>query len=163
MKNYIGTKMIQARPMTRGEYNNYRSIPPQATDNGEDQGYLVEYLDGGIPNHPDHTGYISWSPAAQFENAYRETSGLTFGHALEALKRGDKVQRKRWEIFGQMFVYMVPAGRYPAKAKAAKNYWGDDSHVPYEAYFAIVSSKETVSTWVPTIGDTLAEDWSIVY
>lgn len=163
MKNYIGTKMIQARTMTRAEYNDYRGWQLPDNENGNDSGYLVEYQDGGKPNDIRHKGYISWSPREQFENAYRETSGLTFGHALEALKRGDKVQRKGWEIFGQLFVYMVSADRYPAKAKVAKDYWGDGCHVPYEAYFAIVSPKETVSTWVPTIGDALAEDWLIVY
>ena len=72
MKTFLGTKLIKARPMTRGEYNAHRGwTPPE----GEDQtvlGYLVEYQDGGKPNHAEHVGYISWSPADVFEKAYQE-------------------------------------------------------------------------------------------
>lgn len=41
-------------------------------EDGGDEGYLVEYLDGGKPNDDRHAGYISWSPKAQFEAAYCE-------------------------------------------------------------------------------------------
>jgi hypothetical protein len=29
-------------------------------------------LDGGLPNHPDFAGYISWSPKGVFERGYEE-------------------------------------------------------------------------------------------
>ena len=68
---YSGTKTLTAWPMTRGQYNSYRTwTPPE----GEDQttaGYMVEYADGGKPNDSRHTGYISWSPADVFERSYR--------------------------------------------------------------------------------------------
>ena len=50
MKRYIGTKIIEAQPMNRAEYNVYRNWELPANENGEDEGYLVEYLDGGKPN-----------------------------------------------------------------------------------------------------------------
>lgn len=37
----------------------------------KEDGYLVEYQDGGKPNHPDYEGYISWSPKDVFEKAYQ--------------------------------------------------------------------------------------------
>ena len=71
MRQYTGTKTILARPMTRGEYLEYQgltegtdTLPPNA------DGYLVEYVDGGAPNHPNHKTYISWSPKEVFERAY---------------------------------------------------------------------------------------------
>lgn len=70
MTLYVGTKIVSARPMTRAEYNQYRGWQLPADEDGSDAGYLVEYRDGGKPNHPDHQGYISWSPAEQFERAY---------------------------------------------------------------------------------------------
>lgn len=73
MKLYIGTKQLKARPMTRGEYNDYRGLAISPDDDASDEGYLVEYLDGGKPNHPDHSGYISWSPKDVFERAYRSS------------------------------------------------------------------------------------------
>ncbi len=68
---YIGKKEIHAVPMNRLAYNQLRGWELPADENGEDEGYLVEYLDGGAANHPDYTGYISWSPAAVFERAYK--------------------------------------------------------------------------------------------
>lgn len=69
MNTYVGTKIVNALPMTRGEYNEYRGWALPADEDGADEGYLVEYLDGGKPNHPEHVGYISWSPKAQFDAA----------------------------------------------------------------------------------------------
>ena len=70
MKKYIGSKIVAARPMSRQEYNEYRGFTLPDNEDGTDEGYLVEYLDGGKPNHSDHTGYISWSPKQQFDNGY---------------------------------------------------------------------------------------------
>ncbi len=70
MQHYVGTKIIKATPMTRGDYNVYRGWDIPADENPEDTGYLVEYIDGGQSNHPKHDGYISWSPSAVFEGAY---------------------------------------------------------------------------------------------
>lgn len=69
-QRYIGTKIITAIAMTRLAYNEYRGWDLPADENGSDEGYLVEYQDGGKPNHPGHVGYISWSPKEQFEAAY---------------------------------------------------------------------------------------------
>lgn len=70
MQTYVGTKIIAAREMTRAQFCDYigRSIDPN-TD-GADEGYLVEYMDGGTPNHQAHKGFISWSPKDVFEGAY---------------------------------------------------------------------------------------------
>ncbi len=76
MKRYIGTKTINAKPMTRANYNALRGWVLPTVESGADDGYLVEYTDGGTPNHPDFSGYISWSPKAQFEAAYRERAAV---------------------------------------------------------------------------------------
>ncbi len=64
MKKYIGTKQIEAEPMTMGEA--YEKGLLQAgrvvTEAEKDKaGYLVKYKDG----------YESWSPAEPFEEAYK--------------------------------------------------------------------------------------------
>lgn len=68
---YIGTKTIIAEAMTRAAYNTFRGWTLPADENGADEGYLVEYQDGGKPNVPGRAGYVSWSPKEQFDNAYR--------------------------------------------------------------------------------------------
>ena len=57
MKNYIGTKIINASPMTRLAYNQLRGWMLPANENGDDAGYLVEYVDGGKPNLEGYAGY----------------------------------------------------------------------------------------------------------
>lgn len=72
MKHYIGTKQLKAKPMTLGEYNAYREWKLPQNEDPESEGYLVEYY-GDNRNHPEHDGYISWSPKKEFENSYTET------------------------------------------------------------------------------------------
>jgi len=62
MKSYIGIKKIEAKPMTRGAYNDYRGWIIPENENPADEGYVIEYYDG----------YVSWSPKKQFEEAYHE-------------------------------------------------------------------------------------------
>ena len=90
-----------------------------------------------------------------------QMNNLNFGDALKALKAGQGVARTGWNGKG-MFVYLVPAGTYLALTEVAKNYFGKNTYVPYNAYFAIKNTDETVSTWVPSVNDCLAEDWEIV-
>ena len=82
-----------------------------------------------------------------------------FSIILESLKQGSKIARKGWNGKG-MFVYLVPAASYPAMTKVTKEYFGET--VKYNAYFAIKNVDGTVSTWVPSVNDVLAEDWVIV-
>ena len=70
---YRGVKHVYAAPMTLGEYNKYRGWDIPENENPNKSGYLVEYTDGGPPNHPDHRGYISWSPAEVFANSYQRS------------------------------------------------------------------------------------------
>lgn len=158
---FIGTKMVLARPMGRGEYNIYRGWQIPLDENPADEGFLVEYVDGGASNHPGHAGYISWSPKDVFERAYRLSSGLTFGDALQALRAGKRVARAGWNGKG-MFVYYVRAAAYLAQSEAAKTYFGENAYVPYAPYLALKGVDERVSPWVPSINDVLAEDWEVL-
>lgn len=68
---FIGTKIVKAEPMTRQAYNDYRGWTVPADEDPADDGYLVEYTDGGKPNVQDRAGYVSWTPKEQFDKAYR--------------------------------------------------------------------------------------------
>ena len=76
-KTYIGTKVVHARPMTRGQYNAERGWTVPADENPDDLGYLVQYADGQETNVPGYTGYVSWSPRDVFERSYREVGGAS--------------------------------------------------------------------------------------
>lgn len=163
LTRYFGSKSLLASPMTLGAYNKHRGWQIPENENPEKEGYLVEYdlVGNDNPNHPDHRGYISWSPKEAFESAYRKTTSLTFGQAVEAAKQGMKVARTGWNGSG-MFAYIVPAASYPAQTGAAKSHFGEGSMVPYREYWALKTAQGDVATWAPSGSDSLAEDWVII-
>ena len=157
MKTYIGTKLVKMTPMNRADYNTYRGWTLPADENGTDEGYLVEYLDGGKPNHPDHEGYISWSPKAQAEAAYRETSGLTFGLAVEALKKGMKVARAGWNGKGMWLEYVNEGVWFVNTLDGERLY--RDQRLPW---IGMKTADNKFVPWLASQTDVLAEDWMIV-
>ena len=67
---FVSHKKVRNAAMTLGEYNLYRGWNLPDDEDGSSEGYLIQYLDGGKPNHPWHSNYISWTPKAQFDNGY---------------------------------------------------------------------------------------------
>lgn len=70
MKKYEGRKQVLAEPMTLLEYNKYRNWEMPKDEDGTTEGYLIEYFEGGNPNHPDDTNHISWLPKDVFDKSY---------------------------------------------------------------------------------------------
>ena len=151
MKKYIRCHIVDAEPMTFGSYCTSCSNLVVDSYDPADEGYRVIYPDG----------YVSWCPKEAFDQAARPVDGMTFGMAIEAMKRGKKVARKGWNGKGQ-FVYYVPADRYYAKTPAAKSIAAPDGKVSYRPYFALKTAQGDVATWVPSISDCVAEDWEII-
>lgn len=85
-KTYVGTKVIHALEMSLGEYNKLRGWGMPANEDPKEEGYLVEYTNGGVPNVPGFGGYISWCPKEVFVKVYglgvkqRPTNWLTRVH-----------------------------------------------------------------------------------
>ena len=148
MKQYIGTKMIHARPMTRGAYNEYRGWTIPADENPEDDGYLVRYPDG----------YESWSPKAVFEAAYRLTDGMSFGLAIEAAKQGKKIARSGWNGKGQ-YVELATGISYTNNSGEVVN--AEHAAIGNKA-LAFVGTSGVQLGWLASQADMLAEDWYIV-
>lgn len=74
-KPYTGTKTLHAWPATKAEYCAYRGWTVPTDEDASESGYLVEYEAEGKPNHPNHDGCVSWSPANVFDKTYFETPG----------------------------------------------------------------------------------------
>ena len=161
MTRYFGTKEIIAKPMTRQEYNDYRGWTLPDDEDGTDEGYLVEYVDGGGTNHPDHEGYISWSPAGVFNAAYQASGSMTFGHALEALKRGSRVARAGWNGKG-MFVFLVNGSTFTVNREPLLSIMGEGTQVNYHAHVDMKTADGQVVPWLCSQTDMLAADWCIV-
>lgn len=60
MQKYIGVKQVEAKPMTRNDYNDYRGWTVPADENPYDEGYLVKHSDN----------YESWIAKDEFEKTY---------------------------------------------------------------------------------------------
>ena len=157
------TKAVNAKPMTRQEYNDFRGWQLPENENGADEGYLVEYQDGE-PNTAEYQGYVLWLPKEQFESSYQYPSvSMSFGHAVELLKGGHRVAREGWNGKG-MFLYYVPENKYPASRNEHGTMIGvfEDDMVPYGAYIAMKTAQNNVVPWLASQTDVLAEDWQIV-
>ena len=162
MKTFIGTKMVLLLAMSRLDYNNYRGWNLPDDEDGADEGYLVEYTDGGKPNHPDHKGYISWSPKKQAEAAYQDVSqGVSFGHAIDLLKDGRKVARKGWNGKG-MYLYLVPSAEYKSVTEVAKKEHGESFEAGAYITMKPASGPIMVIGWLASQTDMLANDWVLV-
>ena len=172
MKQFIGTKLISATPMTRKEYNDYRGWQLPANENGADAGYLVEYLDGGVANDLRHLGYISWSPATVFDQSYRPVDGLSFGRALEALKLGKRVARAGWNGKGMWLALShvnertVPAEQFWSahNAEFARSQGGSATVLPCITMKTVnAQGREGILMgWLASQTDMLADDWLIL-
>lgn len=137
MDTFIGTKIVRAEPS-----------PCQVNVHNSkigDPGYSVEYEDG----------YISWSPAAAFEKAYRKTNGMSFGLAIEAMKIGLHVARKGWNGKGIFIVLQIP----------------DDHSKMTSPYIYIDTTglqtdnpdaPKSLVPWLASQTDMLAEDWLVL-
>ena len=96
MKKYIGTKQIEAEPMTMGEaYEKNLLQAGRAPEDSEkdNAGYHVKYEDG----------YESWSPAETFEKAYKVADTPLDRMAIEENELADRMEKLHAFIHGDKF------------------------------------------------------------
>lgn len=153
-KQYIGTKIIQAEPAVRYKGTVYGigdTMPALAAVNGEaEQGYRVIYPDG----------YVSWSPKKVFEEAYRETMGMNFGLAVEAMKKNMRIARWDWDGKDPTYVFLAANESLHTDADLSEF---ADKDVPASHILVLRTSEESLLLgWQPSVEDILAEDWYIV-
>lgn len=151
MDTYIRSSLVRDMPMSRAEYIRSKGSEVSDDDDGSRNGFLIQNNDDAA----------FWMPFEDFELVYRKLQRFGFEGALTMLKAGQKLARAGWNGKGQ-FVYMVPAAKYAAQTGAAKSHYGEEAFIPYNAYLALKGVDDTVSTWVPSISDVFAEDWSVV-
>lgn len=166
MDKYIGTKQIAAKQMNRLEYNEFRGWTLPEDENGSDEGYLVEYLDGGEPNTKEFSGYVSWSPKEQFENAYKQSGNLSFGDAITYMKAGLKVARKGWNG-KDMWVTVgkggnLESGKFWNKHTRAHAESQQDGCAIVDDYIIMKTAFGSICMgWLASQADILANDWEI--
>lgn len=157
---YIGVKNVNAMPMTRAAYNAFRGWELPSDENGSDEGYLIEYVDGGEPNTTTFKGYVSWSPQSVFDDAYRLTSGMSFGYAIEALKKGHKVAREGWNGKG-MFLFLVPGSTFAVNHPPLLGIYDEGTIITYQPHIDMKTADGRCVPWQASQSDNLADDWYI--
>ena len=125
----------------------------------------TDFQQGFIARNPKNHEDLWYVAKKYFDDnlqpAFDITINLTFGQAIEAAKQGKRIARQGWNGKG-MFAYIVPAAFYLPQTGAAKQHFGENSLVPYRAYWALKTVQEDIATWTPSGSDTLAEDWLIL-
>ena len=164
MKKYIGTKQIEAEPMTMGEAYERGLLQAGRVPSENEKsnaGYHVKYQDG----------YESWSPAEPFEKAYRESGAMPFGMAIELLHQGKSIRRKGWNGKGLFVIKQVPARiesniipKMQSLPQSAKDLiLAGKGFIDYTSQCLIYNENTgRADSWVPSISDVFAEDWEIV-
>ena len=146
---YIGTKLVEAKLMNRGEYNLYRGWQLPEDENPDDAGYLVT----------SENGHECWVPKEMFERDYHSTEeGITFGAAIELMKRGFRVARKGWNGKNQ-YIELASNISYVNAANEVVN--SEHTAIGNKA-IAFVGTSGVQMGWLASQADMLAEDWNIV-
>lgn len=155
MKQYIGTKLIEAEPAYRLDKKMVQSTTwPVQKGAVVEEGYRVRYPDG----------YESWSPKDVFEEAYRPIDGMNFGLAIEAAKKGRKITRRGWNGKGMYVIYRTG---YPEGIPCNKN-TADAVGIPEGTLFKVRPYLQmkcvdgSFQMWLASQSDILADDWEIV-
>lgn len=165
---FFGTKQVIAWPMSRKDYNDYRGWD---NENGEDEGFLIEDVHGSS-NHPEHNGYLSWSPADEFERAHEPATAMSFGHAQVAMEQGLKVARQGWNG-KKMWIAYTPGSDVPLQnvkpgsalslLAAERIKAGDLSDLTIGGHYDMKAADGTlVIGWLASQTDMAARDWCIV-
>ena len=104
MKKYIGTKQIEAEPMTMGEAYEKNLLQAGRVPNESEKtkaGYHVKYEDG----------YESWSPAETFEKAYKVADTPLDRMAIEENELADRMEKLYAFIHDEKFKELDSATR----------------------------------------------------
>ena len=100
MKKYIGTKQVEAEPMTMGEAYEKGLLQAGRVPNESEKsnaGYHVKYADG----------YESWSPAEPFKKAYKVADTFVDRLLIERDELNERLNKLRQFIESPKFVEIV--------------------------------------------------------
>lgn len=150
MKKYVGTKFVQATPMMRIDAEEHLQRKIKA---GNEEGYLVVYEDG----------YESWSPKSVFEKAYKEIkeetkadmNKMSFGLAIEMLKKGCRVARHGWNGKNQ---YIELASNISYTTPTGEVINCEHDAIGNKA-IVFVGTSGVQMGWLASQADMLSEDW----
>ncbi len=152
LKQYVYLEVagaVEAKPMTKAEYCDYRGRQLSSFETGYDEGYFVKMNIRGSEN------CVVWSPKGSFESRFKIAENLSFGLAIEALKNGKKAYRIRWGV--DTWLTLIGSDYYVLK----------DGSLPPDGpilshWIGIKTEDNKFTPWAPSQDDMLAEDYFLV-
>ena len=117
------------------------------------------FLDGNIQVGPGmklvyQDGYESWCPLPIFERDYQPITAMSFGHAIAALKAGERVARAGWNGKG-MWLKLVEPHEYNMTGFHMLGY----VKLPF---IAMRTADASIVPWLASQTDMLVDDWQVV-
>ena len=150
----VGIKQVHYTPMTLGNYNTLKGWVQPKDEDPNAEGYLVQYADD----------YVSWSPKAQFDEAYSTSGEMTFSMALFMTQNfGVSIHRSGWNGKNQYVLNI----KGDAIAIGIHQCYGDPTgerpNVTCADALFIKTTQNQMFPWFPSPGDMAAKDWCVFY
>ena len=154
--------LTRSKPMTRGEYSKLRGWALPADENGDDEGWLIEYIHDGKSNHPDCEGLISWVQKGVIKKSGEGV--MSFSLALELLKNGYRVCRRGWNGKGMWLVLVIPEDDDTPHEGPGYSLWRMQGIVGHALpWIGMRTADDKFVPWLASQTDMLADDWMVAH
>jgi hypothetical protein len=107
-------------------------------------GYAIKYQDG----------YMSWCPEDVYDRDYQSIEAMSFGHAVHALKHGQRVARSGWNGKDMWLAIVLDW----SEAISSVHTFGK----PTLPFIVMKTADGSLVPWLASQTDVLANDWRIV-
>ena len=87
--------------------------------------------------------------------------GLTFGLAIEAMRKGLKVTRSGWNG-KDMFLFLVSGSRFKVNRAPLNTIYPEGTEITYCPHIDMKTADGSIVPWLASQTDMLAQDWEIV-
>ena len=88
-------------------------------------------------------------------------NSITFGGALELLKKGYKVARSGWNGKG-MFIFLVPGSVFKVNRAPLLGIYPEGTEITYHAHIDMKTADNQIVPWLASQSDMLANDYYII-
>lgn len=138
--------------MTKEYFSTKRVLAWDAVCDGR-LGKAIKYQDG----------YMSWCPLIVFERDYQPITGMSFGHAIAALKAGERVCRAGWNGKGMFLRLVLSIHDIPRAGTAHPVYrLTTEDEATALPWIGMKTADNKFVPWLASQTDMLADDWMIV-
>jgi hypothetical protein len=153
MTQYVGTKLVSAKPMNLGDYNIYRGWVIPEDEDPEQLGFITK----------DESGRESWMPQDNFEDNFQSAKdGLPFSVILQMVRwNGSRAARKGWNG-KNMFIFLVPGSEFKVDREPLLSILGEGTKVKYHGHIDMKTADGMIVPWLASQTDILADDWTLV-